>query len=180
MKELFVDRNKRIAIYDDLFTLQERLEFFNFANKSYFTIGWADSIDPGQEKYKFLHSNYSQQDINNLGIIEKLKNSEAASELDGYVLSKTILNLSVPSDVNFVHAHPESKVLLYYVNLSWQEGWHGETLFFNEAGKDIVFANAYTPGRLIAFDASIPHTIRPQSYVAEHYRFTLSLFLNKC
>ena len=38
MRELFVDRNKRIAIYEDLFTLQERLEFFDFANKSYFTI----------------------------------------------------------------------------------------------------------------------------------------------
>jgi hypothetical protein len=71
-------------------------------------------------------------------------------------------------------------VLLYYVNLEWREGWHGETLFFQENLKDVAFTSVYTPGRLIAFDAKIPHTIRPQSHIAAQYRFTLAMVFNKC
>jgi hypothetical protein len=98
----------------------------------------------------------------------------------GYTLKKCVLNLSTPADVNFVHAHPEDKILLYYVNLDWRDGWHGETLFFDETGKRIMFASTYTPNRLIAFDAKIPHTIRPQSHIASFYRFTLALVYTKC
>ena len=69
---------------------------------------------------------------------------------------------------------------MYYVNLEWRDGWHGETLFFDESCKDIVYASPYTPGRVIAFDAKIPHTIRPQSHLASFYRFTLALVYTKC
>jgi hypothetical protein len=70
--------------------------------------------------------------------------------------------------------------VLYYVNLEWQDGWHGETLFYDESLKNIVFASPYIPGRIVVFDGSIPHTIRPQSYIASHYRFTFALIYNKC
>ena len=79
---------------------------------------------------------------------------------------------------NFIHSHPEKLAILYYVNLDWEDGWHGETLFYNESGKEIVFASPYTPGRVIVFDASIPHTIRPQSVIGPKFRFTLSIFFD--
>ena len=66
------------------------------------------------------------------------------------------------------------------MNLEWRDGWHGETLFFDESCKDIMYASPYTPGRVIAFDAKIPHTIRPQSHLASFYRFTLALVYTKC
>jgi hypothetical protein len=53
-------------------------------------------------------------------------------------------------------------------------------LFFSESMKDIVFASPYTPGRIIAFNAKIPHAIRPQSTLASHYRFTFALVLTEC
>lgn len=180
MTELFVDRNKRIAIYDDLFSFREREEFFGFVENSYFKIGWADGTIPERLANRFLHSVFSVDDLNRMGILNKIINSDANKELVGYFCQQAVVNLSTAADTNYIHTHPNQKILLYYANLEWQEGWHGETLFFDEASKNIVFGNPYTPGRLIAFDGSIPHTIRPQSHIATQYRFTLALILNKC
>jgi hypothetical protein len=180
MKEFFVEKNKRIAVYDDLFTLLDRQKFYDFATKSFFRLGWSDGAILENYANMFVYSSYSKEDLDNLEILNKIKDSEAANELDGYVLHQCMLNLSTASDTNYVHSHAESKVLLYYVNLEWRDGWHGETLFFDEPCKNIVFANPYTPGRLISFDATIPHTIRPQSHIAAKYRFTLAIIFNKC
>ena len=43
---------------------------------------------------------------------------------------------------------------------------------------EIAYASVYIPGRIILFDGSIPHAIRPQSVKAPKYRFTLSLFFD--
>jgi len=179
MREHFVGCGKRIAVYDDLFSMNFRLTAYEFVTNSAFRLGWGDSIDFYKRNHMYLHSTYSPEDVANLKIIDEIAASAAASELVGYAVNKVIVNLSTPADANFVHTHAESKVLLYYVNLDWRDGWHGETLFYDEAGKEVVFANAYTPGRLIAFDASIPHAIRPQSMIATPYRFTMAIILNK-
>lgn len=178
--EIEVDNSRKLRIYDDVFDMEYRHSLFATAIASNFRIGWADSRAFEKQQYQFLHSVYSPEDVDQLQIVERLKRTPVAQEMEGYALSKCIINLSTPSDVNFVHAHPEDKVLLYYLNLDWQDGWHGETLFFDETGKEIRFASAYTPNRLIAFDAKIPHTIRPQSHIASFYRFTLALVYSKC
>lgn len=180
MKELCCQHGKRIRVYDNLFEAHYRDAVYQFAQNSSFVIGWADVSIAEKQANKLLHSVYSEDDVDRLGILKKIAESEASGELVGYKLTKTILNLSTASDTNYVHTHPEDKVLLYYVNLEWFDGWHGETLFFSEDHKDVAFASPYTPGRLIAFDAKIPHTIRPQSHIAAQYRFTLALIFNKC
>lgn len=179
MKQITCQHDKKIRVYDALFDSHYRADVYSFAQKSYFSIGWADGAIVEKQANRFLHSVYSEDDVDRLGILKKIAESEAAGELDGYKLVKTILNLSTASDTNYVHTHDEDKVLLYYVNLEWFDGWHGETLFFSEDHKDVAFASPYTPGRLISFDAKIPHTIRPQSHIAAQYRFTLTLIFNK-
>ena len=180
MKQMLVDRGKRIAIYDDVFDLKFRQKIYDFCHLSRFVIGWADGSIVENQSYRFLHSIWSEEDLQRLGIIEEIKKTELAKEIEGYKLEKCILNLSTPADCNFQHAHPDDKVVLYYVNLEWHDGWHGETLFYDESLKNIVFASPYTPGRITVFDGSIPHSIRPQSYIASHYRFTLAIIYNKC
>jgi hypothetical protein len=64
---------------------------------------------------------------------------------------------------------------LYYANLEWEQHWHGETLFYSEDLNEIDLAIRYTPGRIVVFDATIPHSIRPQSNVANNYRFTYAM-----
>jgi hypothetical protein len=179
VKEIFVDKGKRIAVYDGLFDLRFRQKVFEYAYSSYFVLGWADGSIIENQGIRYLHSNYSDKDLQHLGIIDDISNTVAFKELEGYNISKAVLNLSTACNTNFVHAHSEDKVLLYYVNLEWKDGWHGETLFYSEDLKDIVFASPYTPGRIIAFDADIPHTIRPQSHTAVQYRFSLALILTK-
>ena len=178
MTEISVDKGRRIRVYDNVLDLQVRNEIYTFARKSAFTIGWEDNgaIEPSQ--HKFLHATYSSEDITRLGIMFYLAKTPVFRELDGLNLSRAIMNLSTPSDVLQTHTHSAAKVLLYYVNLDWKNSWYGETLFFDESLGKIEFASPYTPGRIIVFDGSIPHTIRPQSHEAPFYRFTLSLFFD--
>ena len=178
--EAEVDNGRKLRVYDNVFDMEYRNNLYAFAHASKFQIGWADGSIIENKKHQFLHSVYSAEDLSKIEIVERLNKTPAADEMIGHTLTKCVLNLSTPADVNFVHSHPEDKILLYYVNLEWHDGWHGETLFFDESGKDIMFASAYTPGRLIAFDAKIPHTIRPQSHIAAFYRLTLALVYTKC
>ena len=178
--EVEVDNGRKLRVYDNVFDMEYRNSLYAFAHASKFQIGWADGSIIENKKHQFLHSDYSIEDLNRLQLIERLNNTPVAQELVGHTLAKCVVNLSTPADTNFVHAHPEDKVVLYYVNLEWRDGWHGETLFFDEAGKDIMYASAYTPGRVIAFDAKIPHTIRPQSHTAAFYRLSLALVFTKC
>jgi hypothetical protein len=65
------------------------------------------------------------------------------------------------------------------VNVGWRPEWHGETLFYSEDLSEIELALPYTPGRVVVFDATIPHSYRPQSTIADHYRFTLAMGFDK-
>ena len=44
---------------------------------------------------------------------------------------------------------------------------------------DIKFTSSYVPGRIILFDGTTPHAIRPQSSMAPKFRFSVSVFFNK-
>lgn len=177
--EIEVDNGRKLRLYDNMFDMAYRTKVYEFMRKSLFQIGWADSFSPEKRGYQFLHSMFSEDDLKRIEFIDRLYQTPAGQEMVGHTLTKAVLNLSTPADVNFVHTHPEDKVILYYVNLDWDDGWHGETLFFDEASKNIMFASAYTPGRVIAFDAKIPHTIRPQSHIATFYRLTFALVYTK-
>jgi hypothetical protein len=174
--EFTTKAGKKIYIYDNLFDLQFRQKMFSFIKASLFQIGWEDSYTEEGSRYKSLHSKYSPQDNEANGWINAFNKTDAVKHLTGLKITKSMVNLSVPSDTNFVHSHPEKFGVLYYVNLDWRNHWHGETLFFNEDEIEIELALAYTPGRVVVFDCSIPHTIRPQSISADQYRFTFSTF----
>jgi hypothetical protein len=172
-----IETNKIIQVYDDIFDLGYRDKIYNFIKKSYFQIGWVDSSVP-EKSYEFLHSSYSKEDMDRMGFFEKIENTPIMDHLKGLEYKHTKVNLSTSSDANFVHAHPEKLAILYYVNFDWQDGWHGETIFYDEYGKDIIYTSPYTPGRIIVFDATIPHAIRPQSVIGPKFRFTLASFFD--
>lgn len=175
MKQEIKTRTGSIRVYDDVFTRIYREDVYAFCKRSMFQIGGSDGNIPEYQQNCFLQSSFSSQDIINLNIMEHLNKSELADEIKGRFPVRTLVNLSVPTDTYFAHIHPEELVLLYYVNLEWRENWHGETLFFDDAQKDIVYASQYTPGRIIAFTGSIPHTVRPPSASAPFYRLTMAL-----
>jgi Rps23 Pro-64 3,4-dihydroxylase Tpa1-like proline 4-hydroxylase len=171
--------DKIIKKFDNLLDASFREFAYHFASNSFFKIGWHDGPSIENMKHQYLHSGYSEQDINNLGILNKVEGTEIEEILRGYSLKRSVMNLSMPSDVHWAHTHINQLVLLYYVNLNWSHDWAGETLFFSEDYKEVTNTFTYTPGRLLLFDGSIPHSIRPQSSNAPHYRFTLSMFFER-
>jgi len=60
--------------------------------------------------------------------------------------------------------------------LNWEDGWYGETMFYDPNDLEKVsYTSLYKPGRIILFDGSIPHAIRPQSIRGPKYRISLTL-----
>ena len=178
-KTILLEGGKQIDIFDDVFDLQFQSDAYMYATMSNYRIGWGDTVVFEDQIHKFLHASYKMDDINALGILDKLVGTPIAPLFDGLQMTRSVVNLSVPSDSYFTHVHPESKILLYYMNPRWQDGWHGETMFYEDDAKTITFASPYTPNRVIVFDGQVPHAIRPQSQIAPHYRFTLALIYDK-
>lgn len=174
-KEYTLDSGKKIYVFDDLLPLQLRDKLFSFVSNSSYRIGWVDGTSESSSGHKFLHSAFTTQDDENAGLLPFIRTTQVNQLISGMEQTKSVVNLSVPSDTHFAHAHPEKIVVLYYANMEWQQHWHGETLFYSEDLKNIELALPYTPGRIVVFDASIPHSMRPQSTSADHYRFTYAM-----
>jgi Rps23 Pro-64 3,4-dihydroxylase Tpa1-like proline 4-hydroxylase len=174
-------KNYNIQIFNNLLTLSERYKIYDFIKNSRFQIGWNDTAELENNNFSNLYSFYNEEDLNKLNFVNFItKNNLKMQHLfNTHHITKSIVNLTKPTDVYFSHYHPEDKVLLYYVNVRWKEEWGGETLFFDDNLQDIFFTSSFSPGRIIVFDGMTPHTIRPQSIAGPHYRFTLSIFLSK-
>ena len=83
-------------------------------------------------------------------------------------------------DVHYIHHHRTRHVALYYANLDWEDGWYGETIFYDEFDENnIIFTSPYVPGRIILFDGNIPHAIRPQSIDGPKFRISITLFFDE-
>jgi hypothetical protein len=176
MKQVNSSKGKSIEIYDDLFDLKYRNLIYDYISTSRFKIGWSDTTISEKAQYRNLHSEYDIDDLKQIRILEKIDEVGILKGFDGLTLKRSIVNLTTPSDSHFIHTHFEKKVILYYANLEWFDGWHGETLFFEDNNREILFTSSYVPGRLIVFDGGVPHTIRPQSMIATKFRFTFALF----
>ena len=175
-KKVTID-NYNLEIFDDIFLYDYRLFLYTFCLKSHYKIGWEDTYEVENAHYKYLHSRWNEDDFKRIDFIKQISRNEKLLKFtEIYETKKYVANLSYPNAVYFAHTHGEEKVLLYYANMQWKQEWAGETLFFDESGKEVVYTSTYTPGRIIIFDGKMPHTIRPQSSAAPHFRFTISTF----
>ena len=174
-KKHTLSTGKEIHIYDGLLPLQLRDEVWGFINNSMFRIGWSDANTEKGVGHKYLYSPYSDVDNQACGLLPYLRTTPVQGHIKNLMLKKAMVNLSVPTDTHWAHAHPEKLVVLYYANMDWEQHWHGETLFYTEDLSEIELAIRYTPGRVVVFDASIPHAMRPQSTEADRYRFTYAM-----
>lgn len=166
-----------IEVYDDIFSRSDRALFYKFIRNSSFNIGWQDNDSIETQDKVFVHSNWSTQDVDNLGMLKKIKSIDLLKKINGRVPDQCVVNCSKFGEVYAPHTHDlKPDVLLYYANLEWRREWYGETLFYSENLKDIIHASSYVPGRIVWFKGEIPHSIRPSSSEAPQYRFTVSFF----
>ncbi len=158
-----------IKIYDNFMTEDDMTDLYTMSVTANYEIGWDDTSTIENRQYPCLHSSVDLQELT------QFKHYFTVDELQNTTLEKVVINLTTPSSVNFRHTHGDSKVLCYYLNPIWQEEWYGETIFYGDRGEDDRVVS-YKPNRAVIFDGHHPHSIRPASFIAPSYRFTLSVF----
>jgi len=167
-----------IKTYDNTVPFNIQQIVYNTVLNSLFRIkGWEDRDDLDINGAN-LHSNWSLEDLKESRLFPYVYNLVLEDD-DSKDFDKCIVNLTKPGDSYYTHTHgDDTTVVLYYVNLEWQDGWAGETLFYDDE-RNLMSAFEYTPGRILKFSGDTPHTIRPQSFKAPQYRFTISVFFRK-
>ena len=166
-----------VDVYDNIVPNYIASDIHNFLRQDcgYF-IGWKDQAD----KDPHLHAVMPEASSIPFNLIDLLKGRPEMDErLEGLQKRTSIANLTTASSIHHRHTHPyDDLVILYYANMEWQDHWEGETMFYAEDG-EIELASKYTPGRILVFDAKMPHTIRAQSSAGPSFRFSLSIFWEK-
>lgn len=173
-----INPKANIKVYDNVLKNYEQHSMFDFCLNSFFTIkGWQDTATSNES---YLHSNWTLEDLQKSEFLQYFNITKILEESDLNVdnFKECVMNVDTLSDSHWMHTHYEN-VLLYYINLDWQDGWGGETLFYDADGKEIIYGSRYTPNRVIVFDGNIPHTIKHQNRIADKYRMSLSIFFNK-
>lgn len=85
---------------------------------------------------------------------------------------------------NAIHTdcpHPEEGwyTVLLYINPKWHVDWGGETVFYNKARTDIVYAVVPRPGRIVFFDARFDHWGRAPTRNTQDLRITMAFCLTR-
>lgn len=136
--------------------------------------GWEDKQPYTQAYTSHIHSDWSLGDLLNTGFLDQL-DARTKQYIGGRMPWKIIVNLATPGETYHQHTHPDQDVLLYYPDCTWVRAWGGETIFYDTE----LVAVEYEPRKAVYFAGEIPHTIRPPTFAAPHYRTTLSLFYKR-
>ena len=96
-----------------------------------------------------------------------------------YEFSNAYVNMGLVNDSHEIHVDAPSKgqgiTMLIYPNIEWGANHGGETVFYEEDKREMVYLNPYVPGRICIFDGSIPHCAKPQALIGPKYRFTIAV-----
>ena len=111
-------------------------------------------------------------------ILEKILNLPILN--NNYECHRNMINAYKYSDVLSIHDDGpingfKNITALIYGNNTWDANWGSETVFFDKKGSDaeIIKSILPRPGRLVLFDAGIPHTGRVPSSMFPNYRYSL-------
>lgn len=152
----------------------EMTSLYSYAVTASYDIGWDDTSTIEHRQYPCLYHKFPEVELQPLQ-----QYFDTTPELDGWTTNRAVINLVTPSSINFRHNHgKDSRVLCYYMNPTWQEEFYGETIFYGKKGEDDRVVS-YKPNRAVIFSGELPHSIRPASFVASSYRFTLSIFFHR-
>ena len=167
--------NLPIEVFDDEVDFNTRCQIYNTAlNANYKIKGWQDSLIPEKQWKYDMHSNWSMDDLVMSGLYPHVER-----HAKGKQIVKVMCNVVQAGESFYNHCHNGPTIFLYYANLEWEDGWHGETLFYDKRGEEIVYTSKYTPGRIIVFSDNQVHSLRPQSHTGPQFRFTVTVELKE-
>ena len=171
--------DRTIETIDDAFSLVEKDHIYDYAINAPYRLARLSSELPSQRSYPTLKSDVSIADLIRMGVFNK--NVLSVIQDSNLRVLQAYINLGTCSDRYFYHVDSNTskdKTLLYYINLDWRSEWEGETHFSNESLTDIVHSSAFVPGRIVLFDATIPHKTSQPSYGSELFRYCLVIKLS--
>lgn len=171
--------NKTIHVFDDGIDFAERQRMYLFLSESYYKIVGGAELSIESAKDKALQSIFSQNDVDNLGLLQVIP-KEAKDIIKGYKVNRAYALLLNYSNVPYFHVDGgHDLTLLYYADTRWDINWGGETMFANKNLSEIAYTSVYKPGRVIIFDASIPHKPCTSIYGTPNYRLTFVVNLKR-
>ena len=179
-----------VHVFDQLLDAQSHRTLWDYLNQPGWKPGAYSDEAEGADKYFYKHfAGYSAsgtEDRDPGQIAEELRQNfpplhrlwcgiEQAI-LNHHRLSRCYANL-MPAGIGG-GVHRDSSVaghatVIYYPHLSWATRDGGETLFFDDAERDVVQAITPQPNRLVVFAGTIPHVARPISRRCAEGRITL-------
>lgn len=175
---------EKIWVFDNVFTFAERSAMYAFflGSRFMFNRGATPLPEAGSNIFQ-LRSTYSDVDVKNCKFFDNKKIQNILTDLgvDSFGMVSPRVNACLPSDVYQYHTDSLDTTcitLLYFANLEWAPEWEGETIFAEHDGKNIFCSTAFIPGRLVAFNSSIPHKSSQPSFGAKYHRFVFNLTLN--
>lgn len=175
-----VIQNRQIIIFDDLFTFSEISGNYNNIISYKYSIYNSSESEIQDLSNKKLACQLDMSDP----ILENIFSEDRIGVISNYIPQDTFyhwrsyINLGIHSDNHKIHVDDfkvgDGITLLYYANRNWDRDWGGETLFYDDERKEILYTSSFIPGRLIIFSSTIPHCAKPQQFNAPPYRFTLA------
>ena len=137
----------------------EMTSLYSYGVTASYDIGWDDTSTIEHRQYPCLYHKLPEVELQPLQ-----QYFDTTPELRGWTTNRAVINLVTPSSINFRHNHGKE--------------FYGETIFYGSKGEDDKVVS-YKPNRAVIFSGELPHSIRPASFVAPSYRFTLSIFFHK-
>ena len=171
-----------ITVYDNVFNWDLNKQILLNCTKAPYFFGWQDTFNIEEA---FIHSQISNDTWKNMNqngwkdLLNPLIDSNPFKDVDVNKIVNSVINCDTTNDSHTVHTHKNQDVILYYVNDEWQDGWGGETFFYDEYGKEIIYTSPYTPNRMIKFNGELVHRFNGPSRSGPKFRFSISTFIWK-
>jgi len=171
--------NKDIYIFDLVYESHHTQKFYNFVINSFFKLNLKDTNSLDYANINSFGARYSIEDIKEMGIIDFLPNNiKSKFNISEETCKRGLVNAVTSNSVYHPHDDSDDNAkwsFLYYANMKWDLEWGADTLFLDDDRQNINTVVQCKPNRVVIFDATIPHMIRPSTTIAPQYRFSVNM-----
>jgi len=183
-KIITINDTKKIVIYDDLFHHQDLHDIFAYVEQGEFKRSNLDLVYFNNQNTDFKWSRLiTAKDIWFKNVVDVYTNEMDELRKQPFTVERSYINFATMETVDFIHCDcladdTKQYTLLHYANWCWDPNWHGETVFYDDQGRDVVAAVTLKPGRVVFFNGNIPHSAIAPSRIAPYARYTIACKLH--
>ncbi len=168
-----------IDVHDGLISDELVNALFESIHRPVYKFGQKSNVG---DDFGFWIANIEDETRNNVPALRALwETVEKDITKGGFDIERMYANAYSYGDCPTVHmdnSREGSFTVLYYANYEWNHDWSGETVFYNDAKDEIIRAVYPKPGRIVSFDARIPHVAREPNRICPVVRYTIAIKLH--